>query len=1524
MFKASTSSSLGVKYFSRFRERGMLLVEIILSALFLLAAAVGAAYFFAQTKVTMSSSSQVMSCQTISKQALENTVSLGSRLYGYHINNSDNDLKYNPLFIKASGTNVVDVGDGSYLGRSSAKFPPQMYQDLFTNLVGIATPSSRTSPPNNPLSPQENSGVPLVTLSTNPPELGTSALIINSVNTLQYLYNSDPAYFDVADSGNPEQWLGKKYEASSMSSGVISEVLQKYKEKFDLKDLEFYMRVVPIDLETDELITSYSNIKCQKATYDGTTFNTQEYTCPTDSGHTLILSRPRLLPPENPGLKLQIAEGLALVGNRNIGFEIKVNLKYKKDEQDFSCETMRRFSHPNKPITGLLTESNPLTVEVTKLENGTKDLLNDTRKQTSCDTDGGGYKNITLGLDFKEFKRPSGNYREEFGTVLLCKGKTSCRSDTEDSYGSCNVSETGWQRCHTFKFEEQNGNTDAKLSAGDELELTFNNLTENRRYDLSIIEVSMLEWSRASVELNPNDSSTNIGIDGIDTIRFYIDAKRPEIVSHIIDDDDVGQPTDGGPSRNYGGNPKTNWETPPGSTDKWLQCNQSPVNFIAKIEDQFIHNLKPCTYEAKRKNGDGEIDISGNVRNGPFDFRESKCNARLSNIDHGRQAINSIPHDTCDEGVRKKLVWDTDLPNTFKEKPVASKWFRSTEKISYNIETKIPAKTRKGKFPKHYSVDCVDKEYDPRTRTDGDGKTLSCKLLTGKTDRDDGCNPEKIGVRYYHVCGDNQCKGAQWGVFVPHQKSCKNVQCEPDLICCDGYGNDCGSVGKEECEKDQYPHDCSPKRGGGRSYQRKSECPPLGLYNCGYKVPCYATNPYPKTDVCEACQGKIETNSCTFTRPFTCHLLGSSTGSSSSFPGICRTDSSYTKSCTITGTCTRWDQCTRDCNCTTDNNGVRTCQTCTYTCCGQYTAPSTGPCSVTFTGNCGPASGGCPRMGVGGGNLSAEKCDVRNPGCQSHLGLGGEGPGNPANPGACSGSQDGPLPSGAPPIIQTIQPDQPCDSSQRCCTGDTFCNNPDNCPPAPPVNGVCSQTAPWFCDCGHVPECLSCNPIINMQVGANGTMTWQCQGMHGGSDSPVCSRGGPACASEEQHVCRDSAPVNFRMEGDYYKWDCQGLYGGQIVKIDCKRALTDMDPIDGRCAQKCIGEGCAVGNKTNESPDGSTWTCEGLLRGESENCTKNECGTLINGVCSATGCTTGTKRPTESGWECTGENGGSNDQCGSGVTCGKCGKDVVNECSSGDLHDEIDTDLEYRWACRNNPHTVEASCGNLKEDRCPKSKTTSSTTTTTTTAATATTTTTTTTAATATTTTTTTTDEDDEDDEGGGGSVVVVCGACGTDVDTCSAGKYHNDPKNTAEKIVWTCRNDPNQKASNCDDKRKVECDAPKPPPKIIGSCESYKGDSDASCTAGNFHADPGHTDTQYKWTCRSIPHTTPNREVKCSGTKPTPVDAVCNNTSCGGCTGHQSSSAVSCVSDNCTWTCHGKDGGKDKACGGLFPGGCS
>ena len=80
-------------------QRGMLLLEMILMALFLGGIALSTSYYFTQTQATLTSSSQVTNCQNIVKQALESTVSLGARLYGYKINHGTSNLKYTPLFL---------------------------------------------------------------------------------------------------------------------------------------------------------------------------------------------------------------------------------------------------------------------------------------------------------------------------------------------------------------------------------------------------------------------------------------------------------------------------------------------------------------------------------------------------------------------------------------------------------------------------------------------------------------------------------------------------------------------------------------------------------------------------------------------------------------------------------------------------------------------------------------------------------------------------------------------------------------------------------------------------------------------------------------------------------------------------------------------------------------------------------------------------------------------------------------------------------------------------------------------------------------------------------------------------------------------------------------------------------------------------------------------------------------------------------------------------------------------------------
>ena len=173
----------------------------------------------------------------------------------------------------------------------------------------------------------------------------------------------------------------------------------------------------------------------------------------------------------------------------------------------------------------------------------------------------------------------------------------------------------------------------------------------------------------------------------------------------------------------------------------------------------------------------------------------------------------------------------------------------------------------------------------------------------------------------------------------------------------------------------------------------------------------------------------------------------------------------------------------------------------------------------------------------------------------------------------------------------------------------------------------------------------------------------------------------------------------------------------------------------------------------------------------------------------------------------------------------------------------------------------------------------------------------------------------------------VTCGRCGGSNGICAAGDSHNHPPDTDTEYLWTCRNRPHQqgqcgsKSERCS---KAKTTTQRPTPKIIGRCGSYRGKSNASCAAGNFNSHPPDSNTKYIWTCRSIPHTQPNREIECKEAKPTTgVDAICNNSQCGNCStpGHNSSSAVSCDSSgNCTWTCHGKGNGKDKECRGFFP----
>ena len=854
MFKIINSYSFyKLKTLTHFHQRGMLLIEVILIALFLTGTALATTYFFTQTQTTMRSSSQTMTCQTIAKQALDDVVSLGSRLYGYRLNYTTNsDLSYNAFSLEGSN---IELG---------SQFPPYLYRDMFAKL-GISAGA---------FTPKANSGVPLFKIfdntdpnNTDPIEISTSVLIVNSVNALQYLYNSDPEFF-TGHSGK-----GRLFGTSDLSA------LEKYKQDSDLKDIAFYLKISPVNLETNEVITQSSHIQCQETIYDGSQYIASNIACPTNGTHRLIVTRPRFHDSNNVDT---IAAFLKIIGNENLGFEIKALLEYTTDDdQNFSCDGMHRFSHQSKPI---IKTNDPLNVTLTELKNGaspSKDLQNDIYN-LSCDTEGTGYDDVSLKLSFSD----TGT---QIGTIILCQMNSYCRSKSDDpnndkTYFTCQPTEGRWQPCTDIKPTEHQSwtfNFDTTNSI-----YQFNDMQADRRYELNIGEFSIAG--------NQIRTKKEVAL-------FYLDAKRPTILARSIVSNNVGNPTDGNSSkgRNYKGS-DTNWKAPPNSTSSWLQCDRSDVYFMADSTDQFIHNLSDCDLLGTRRNGNGTSSASVSKTGNP-----EECEGKMTGIAHGRHTVKFTPNDSCGAGTPKNLVWDTDLPNTFLPRNFASNpiWFYNTAGNNYTVDTLLPA-TGAGRFPKHYSVDCRDNYMGDTIRDDGDGGTLACHLGTSNPSHDDGCNPNIIGVSYYHICGQTGYKDTKWAVYAPITESCVNVQCEPNRICCDS--NDCGAgVTFQHCQEDKFPHVCSNPMGGSHQ-DAASGCPPLGLYECPYQLPCDATNPFNQVGPTSRCLSKRQNNACDFINNYTCHLFSSSNTSGASFSGNCGGHSS--QSCSVSAVCARYQQ----------------------------------------------------------------------------------------------------------------------------------------------------------------------------------------------------------------------------------------------------------------------------------------------------------------------------------------------------------------------------------------------------------------------------------------------------------------------------------------------------------------------------------------------------------------------------------------------------------------------------------------
>ena len=1342
-------------YFSK--QLGISFVELLIMTLFLTGIAFSTAFLVTQSKTSMKSTSQIGHCPMLAKEVLEQFTTFGTRLYAYSYDGGLGHTKVNPKFrplLIMSDTASSPAGIKDVAGHSrSTPHPSQLkFPDVFSeNLKNLSMSISSGSSGD-----WVNTGVDIIQMKNNNIELGSSVFIVNAVNVLQYLYNADSTYFTGTRKNGSEVW-GKIW--SNLGSGSA---LEKYKKRFDLEDLNIYLLIRPVDTSagTHTVLKTEADVstKCQKASASGGTLTSTSYTCPKNGSHHLLLTRPRLV----ADIVQKIPSYVVLHGNPDLGFELKVTIEYKeaKASEKLHCDTMQTFTHQMDsidqlqvpPVPALETMVNaapsPVNLMATPIEiinpEDTSDKIDKATissyvpEYVSCDTDGAGYDDIIIELNVGGLV----SHSKEKGTILMCQGVTACRSgDSLQSYTGCTYQAGNWSRCHQVKFPGQTSNTKAALT-GNKLKLTFENLPANKRYDLNIAEMSMA-GTMSFQEL---------------VARFYIDAKRPQITGRTVKGDDVGGPLDNNKGRNYSAHHKTSpgvsWSIP---TDvvggKWLQCNQADVEFVSQIEDQFTHNLRPCKRTASRKDGNGTTNTTSNLNTLSLktniddvtgtDFQ--KCNGKYSSIKHGRQTITLLPNDSCKKGAEKKIVWDTDLPSTFKAQNFSTslKWFYSTSKPSYTIDSMLPA-TGKGTFPKHYAVDCWEHYWGPSggsTRPDGDGSTIACNLKTSGTDIDDGCNPNKVGIDYWHVCGGSkQNKESKWAVYAPHKKSCANVRCEPDLICCDGDDGDgqtspnpCGSVSINECEKNTYKKSCDDPKGGGNSYQdNTSDCPPLGLYSCSYSFDCDGNSPFSQTQSSSSsCTGVRENGACSFTVSGTCTPSDTNWNSSCEDDGTCSfSGQSWTKSCN--SGCTSQDDTSSayDCNCTDvmwdhDNDSttpkvaktqcvdddndpttpcvdevIQDCDTCYDK---EYKATSS-TCSQTLTGTCENPSGSCSKKtNLSRGSSTAEMCEVNSPNKTrvpaKSAKVNGDCGKNPI-PGICTQGTAGSVTNNSNTCTKTWTcsgsnggSSKSCSQTETCCPGQGKYSTKTACQAGLPSNQACICIPPC-CERKNSPGCGS--PETCTPTGA--TFTDQTDGACTADPTTQCykwrctynaqtknceeAKAGPGCGTACL-TCQPGTPNDSAVNdtSTHIKWRC---------------SHNGMDNDTCQCEAK---PQCDNSKKLGCSPPGATaddsyvadtqkyvrWRCSY----NNQNIDSCECEKAICAATTTTTTTTSSTTTTVPG------------QCG----CGNSNDTCTKSCTVKTPNDQ-DTDTVFEWTCEksnltdkkctctcpNNEYTTEAAC----------------------------------------------------------------------------------------------------------------------------------------------------------------------------------------------------------------------------------------
>lgn len=415
---------------------------------------------------------------------------------------------------------------------------------LFVNSTWFA-PSTSTPAPIPLVNP-----VPVTTGCTAPAsflEVNHSQLLISSMTAIERLYNWGGNYPAVCPTGG--------------AAGIaITDRIYGPSDARPSNLVDVFLKIIPFDIRTG---------------VDQCGLPRPLYTAPVGAR------------PTDP-----CAEGMRLIGRTDIGFKVVVTtVTTNQDNPNNVCAVRSQFRHQRDEVPPTLA-----TTFATRVRNGSANCngtqqcaggvctcdsnrfrIDDNRRFTSCDTDGAGYRDITVSLT----RTPIPAAGSEKGVIVLCRG-------------SLPFPDNSWRLCDQARFctSAGCGTSVAPVvsTTVSEFDLTYANLPPERNYNFQMKAIDTAGNFASTIDDATGGIAPFLGI--------MVDSVRPQIsgITRGAGEDDIGRPGDLTAGRAavgpYGAG--GTFSTPRGE----VQCNANPVELQGTYTEPGVPlaNLYAFTY----------------------------------------------------------------------------------------------------------------------------------------------------------------------------------------------------------------------------------------------------------------------------------------------------------------------------------------------------------------------------------------------------------------------------------------------------------------------------------------------------------------------------------------------------------------------------------------------------------------------------------------------------------------------------------------------------------------------------------------------------------------------------------------------------------------------------------------------------------------------------------------------------------------------------------------------------------------